>query len=653
MHLRKNRPHVYAKPFEDTSQFGDLTLPVPTLTVNRLSAAAIGAVCLLSLFFAIHSYPLGWWWMVAGIAIYFACLWRNPSCWLTWIPAALPVLDFAPWTGRFFFDEFDCLLIATLLWKSPQISNISGRIPLPATVRKLLLCIFLSALISLLIGIAPFMPIDLNSFNNYFSPFNALRICKGLFFALLLLPIFQTELAVEGATSYRRFALGMTIGVALGAIGVLWERTVFTGLFNFHSAYRVVGLFSGMHIGGSYIEAYFATSLPFVAWWTLHAQSRARRMIGALIFALGTYSLVVTYARGAYLALVIGMLVLASTFHAQRLHGLRPWLLRRGIALIALLAVIALPVLEGTAMQRRYATSQRDLWARAAHWMDAIHIMTDSGLNQLFGMGLGSYPRQHYLHSAENAQSALYMLADENGRRSLLISSGEPVYIEQFANISDQHDYVLTFVAHNIVGHSELMFPICEKWMLYSVNCLTPSVTIDAENGQSQRFTLRFDGSAFRTQTWLLRRPVKFAMFNNSDDAVAAISDVSLRDEKGHEYLQNGDFAQGMDHWFFTSDNHLPWHLENLWVQIYFEQGAFGLLIFSLLVIMIIVRLIKLNRLHHPFAPALSASIAAFLALSIIDSVFDFPRMSFLFYMIVIQTLLLKSMQDSIELGKQ
>ena len=56
-------------------------------------------------------------WRIAialGLAVYAAVLMLRPAAWLIVVPAALPLLDLAPWTGRFFWDEFDLLMLVTL-----------------------------------------------------------------------------------------------------------------------------------------------------------------------------------------------------------------------------------------------------------------------------------------------------------------------------------------------------------------------------------------------------------------------------------------------------------------------------------------------------------------------------------------------------------
>ena len=114
---------------------------------------------------------------------------------------------------------------------------------------------------------------------------------------------------------------------------------------------------------------------------------------------------------------------------------------------------------------------------------------------------------------------------------------------------------------------------------------------------------------------------------------------MSLKDDAQHELLRNGSFGKGMDSWFFASDNHLPWHLENTWLQLVFEQGVCGLAGFAGLVLCALAALARRLRAGDPFAPALAAALAAFLALSLVDSVFDFPRISLMVFLLLLSAL--------------
>ena len=587
---------------------------------------------------AVWTYPLGGAWLGAGVLAYLWILRRWPHAWLLLLPAALPVLDLTPWTGRFYFDEFDCMLAATVAargWRLP-----AARLPGPGAVVNTAAILFgLSCLVSVLIGALPFPPPGLNGFNHYYSPYNGVRMAKGLAWALLLWPLLRDQLQRDVAKTQRRFALGMLIGALGAALAVLCERAAFTGLLNFSSGYRVVGMFSGMHVGGACIEAYFAMALPFIAWWTLTARGRLRRLAGALAFTAASYGLVATYARAGYLAAGLGMAVLALGLWARRRAPLPGRQLGRALLLFALLGVLGWTVLHGHAMQRRYAHSERDLKVRSAHWLDALQIMDDTPATVIFGMGIGRYPRTYFLRSGEEVYPAFHALEQEAGRHYLVLTGGAPLYVEQLVRVAPQQRYLLSFAARSADPDSELALPLCEKWMLYSARCQWQTFRIGDTGGAWRRFGRVIESGELGGGSRYVPRPLKLAMFNLADDSTLDVGQLSLRAEDGRELLRNGDFSAGMDRWFFSSDNHLPWHIENLWLQLYFEQGALGVLAFAALAACAVLGLAQGQRAREPYVPALAGALVAFFALSAVDSLFDFPRLGLLFYLIISQTL--------------
>ena len=67
-------------------------------------------------------FPVGQPWLAAGFAVYAIVLLKFPRVWLVVVPAAMPVLDLAIFSGWYFFDEFDALVLLTLailLWSQP------------------------------------------------------------------------------------------------------------------------------------------------------------------------------------------------------------------------------------------------------------------------------------------------------------------------------------------------------------------------------------------------------------------------------------------------------------------------------------------------------------------------------------------------------
>ncbi|MFT5445092.1 MAG: hypothetical protein ACI9DC_000252 [Gammaproteobacteria bacterium] len=85
------------------------------LVVRRAMALALALVVLI----ARSRFPVAVTPLACGIVAYFfVLLWRHEA----WLPALLPVLDLAAWSGALFVDEFDLFVPSTVVvWliKSP------------------------------------------------------------------------------------------------------------------------------------------------------------------------------------------------------------------------------------------------------------------------------------------------------------------------------------------------------------------------------------------------------------------------------------------------------------------------------------------------------------------------------------------------------
>ena len=591
---------------------------------NRLARPLVAAACLILLAAVLRGYPLGAAWLGAALLAWCAGLRRWPNAWLLVVPAALPVCDLSPWTGRFFLDEFDALLATTVLmqaWAGAPATPSTGRMTAPARACLALFC--LSTCAALAIGAWPFPAPGLNGFNHYYSPYNGARLAKGLAWALLLWPALRAALGVDVVNTQRQFALGMGLGVLAAALGVLAERAAFPGVFDFDHGYRAVGLFFAMHTGGAYVEAYFALALPFLAWWTLGSRG-GQRLAGAAIVALGLYALLVTYARAGYLAAALAMLVLAL---AGRVRA-------RAALLAALLGLLAWGATQGTAMQQRYARTGHDLTVRAAHWIDAVRMMETRPAAWLSGMGLGRYPATYFLHSGEGVTPTYLALRGGGGNTWLALVAGDPLYLEQLVDLRPGRRYFLSLRARSVDRDAELSVPVCQKWLLYSAQCAWQTIAVGDTGGAWRQFSSSFvvPGTLARA----IPRPLKLSLFSQAEGSALDLDDLSLRDDDGHELLRNGGFEQGMDRWFFASDNHMPWHLENTWLQLAFEQGLPGLAAFGALLLCALRAVARRLKAREPFAPALAAALAAFIVLSVCDSLFDFPHIATLVYLILL-----------------
>ena len=300
----------------------------------RLLALLAGAAFLsvLRLYPVGHGWPV--WLLYALLPACFLLLCWRPALWLFCLPALLPVLDLAPWTGWFFFEEIDLLLLLVVACGYWRWQPGAGRARLAPGAPLLLVLASLAALIALLRGLLPLPPDPLNAWNNYLSSWNSVRLGKSWCWAMLLLPLLLRHAGPQ-LDGLRRHALpGMLTGLALAAGCALWERTVFPGIFNMASDYRITAPFSAMHTGGAALDGYLALALPFSVLWLAGVRSRWQAAGALLLLALALHAAMATFSRALYAALPVA--AVAALACLQRAQGQSSLTLRQ-LALCLLL----------------------------------------------------------------------------------------------------------------------------------------------------------------------------------------------------------------------------------------------------------------------------------------------------------------------------
>ena len=554
-----------------------------------------------------------------------AIVWWRPVAALMLIPAALPALDLAPWSGRVFWDEFDLWVLVCLAVAGYRAAPARSATARPSRRVLALFALLASSLVaSTLRGAWPWPGLDANSFSSYLSPYNALRIAKGALEAGLFIVLMQ-RLAAGGVATQRAFGAGMVAGLALTVAWVLWERIAFVELLDFDADYRVTGPFSAMHKGGAYIECYLAVAAPF-AWL---AMLRARRLwmrgAAAVLLLATSYAVMVTYSRNGYAALALAMMVmLAATLLPARQ---RAGPLRRRVALVAVvlaMAAVAAPILLGTFARERLARSSQDLALRQAHWADALAIRDPGLATALFGMGLGRFPDTHYWRSHEPIHAGTYRIETEAGRHFLRLGAGAAMYVEQWVTIEPGQEHMLSLSLRAGKPNALLTVAVCEKWLLTSLRCA--SVSLPATQAW-QNVTVALDVTALLGEPGPLPRPTKLALYAGEPGSTVDVTNVRLATDRQPNLLTNGDFSAGMDRWFFSTDVDPPWHIHSLAVAILFDQGWLGVVAWAALLLAAIGRAAR-EAWRGQMAPAAAlAALLAFGASGALNTLIDSPRL--------------------------
>jgi len=592
----------------------------------------------------------------------------QPRLWLWLVPACLPWLNFSPWTGWLVFEEFDILLLGTLAggyarlaWDRPaDPKNTAWQ-----TRHWLVVLVLLSGLLALWRGVADAGGWSFDWFANYSDALNSWRVFKSLGFAVLLIPLLRRELSIAPELAPATLAIGVVSGLTLVVLASLWERVAFPGLLNFSNPYRTVALFWEMHVGGAAIDSYLAMTAPFVV-WALYATRRPAQWLGLALLAFwGGYICLTTFARGVYLAVLAPLLLLAFLLWLQNQarhgrnawQGLRhqsnspSWRLKASLVLLATLILQVFAVLEGgTFMSERLASAGQDLSSRADHWKSGVGLLNSPG-DWLLGKGLGRLPANYAaqvpkeefpgdarLHREPPTGQAAQQFVTLYGPKTQA-ELGGVFELTQRVALAEPNGYrVQLDIRVKQTTHFELF--LCERHLLYDRACQAAYVDISPAEGAIpfawQRKTVALVGPPLGVERWFAPRLKMFSISVVEAGAQADVNNIVLTGSRPQTLLSNGDFSAGLAHWFPAAQSYfVPWHLDNLLLEVLVERGVLGVLAGLLLVGYAVWRLVLGGARLHPLAPYLAASLVAVLLVGLVSSVMDVPRVALLFFLLI------------------
>ena len=326
-----------------------------------------------------------------------------------------------------------------------------------------------------------------------------------------------------------------------------------------------------------------------------------------------------------------------------------PWqasFLASAIAVSAVVTVFS----GGVYMGDRFSASRSDLDGRLSHWRQALSML-QSPSDYLFGKGLGRFPATYYFAAPDNDFPGTYRIIHEVGNSYISLvaprhplSFGNIFRISQRLEFDAQGPFVVTFKVKSKINtgiHAE----VCEKHLLYCGAGVSGNVLIKPTGDAWQSGKIQLEGLLPRGGPWYAPRFRTFSIGIGDGSSAAELDDVALISGKGVDLLKNGRFKNEMQHWFFSSDReHLPWHVKNLLLDIFFDQGALGLIAFLLLTACALWRLNVGRVRQHELAPYLTAGIVGFLMVGMFDSLMDVPRLALLYYLLILYALSLKAL---------
>ena len=561
---------------------------------------------------------------VAFIAALSLFSWR-PAIGLFSLPLLLPLLDFSPWTGWLIVDEFDLLVLAVIAAGYLRMRD-AGQLLKPV-IPFLLIAGFI-----VLRGASAVDLHDVDWFAGYTSAMNGIRVGKSFLWLALLVPLLMREYHSAGAErALARFFVACLLGGAGVVVSVFWERAFYPGLLDMSTPYRAVGLFWEMHFGGAALDTYLVLLAPLLVWaWRKTVSAVGRALFGVFVLAFA-YVCLTTFSRGAIAVIACSVTVLGIALAWRRWkdgQGRRRIDASAIVVLVMLALEIAVVFGSDSFMSIRVAESGRDLSSRWRHWAQGIDLLT-TPTDWVFGIGPGRLPARLTQGETGLPLSGEHAPRVLNGRTVMTITGplGAGHQLSGLYQLSQRVDlavggqYLLAIDAFS-QENAKMRVQLCAQYLLYPASC--------------EERTMRLRAGGWRHEEWVVSSP-QFNAFWTIGPGVLKVSvltpgarvdlaSVSMYAGVGN-LLRNGQFREGSAGWYpMASTYFVPWHIDNLYLEILIESGLIGLLLFLSLVCVIAARLVFTRAGRGEFAPYLLASLGATLSVGLVISVVDMPR---------------------------
>lgn len=596
--------------------------------------------------------------VVLGIVVAWAA--RRPSDLWFMLPALLPVASFTPWTGWWLVDESDLLMLAAMggaylrwsldAWHRP--AAVFHRTPRSMHwvywVLPPLLLLGVWRGLDDVRGALPWTALlaDLwaqGVYGDYDLPGNTLRVAKSLVWGLLLMPVLYRA----GEDAPLRLARGMVAGLTLVCAAVVWERGVYVGGLDFSDHYRITAWFWEMHVGGGAIDVYLALALPF-AWWAAWTAPHGWRWCAAAALVLvSIYAVLMTYSRGVYLSVALALIALAVLAHKFRfvVPDGSVWHRRAMVCLLVALVVEALGVLlGGSFMPGRLARSDKDLYQRFAHWQRGVDLLKTPS-HWALGLGVGRLPAHYSTQTLEGGlPGRVRWVRGTNGLTQVWLSGparpgvkGELALAQRVALAPGG---VYSVRVRGYTGAPALlMVQLCERHLLYSFRCQEQMPHVLASGDEAGGWLeLRLHGPAFAPEGALSAwREGVLSITVMQAKAPVRLDAVELIDPQGRQVLKNSAFVQGPQHWSsIVHANFLPWHIDNMLLELLIERGLLGLVVLAALVVGALVQVAQGVARRNALALVVGVSISAALLIGAVISTIEIPRVSIMLWLLLV-----------------
>jgi hypothetical protein len=374
----------------------------------------------------------------------------------------------------------------------------------------------------------------------------------------------------------------------------------------------------------------------------LRSRTPVRWALAAALALLVGYACLTTFSRGLYLGVLGGMGMLYVGLSRRLLRPpLPPWRRRADAMLVvALLAQLAAVIGAESFMRARVKDVERDFASRLLHWQHGARLLRHPA-DWAFGRGSGRLPAEYGKSALEDELPGSSQAVFDLGGAHLSLSG--PGHSEALAGRYaltqrvpiDTNAYRVAFDAH-VDKPVRVGISLCAMDMLHEGECQRAEARILADARPWQRISLPLIGPRLADDVRSLSTAA-FGIAVLETNARVRLDNIALLDERGADVLRNGDFSRGLAHWFPLARNYfVPWHIDNLYLELLIEQGAAGLAAVALLLANALTTLRSARQHASPAAPYLASCLVSALLVGTVSSLMDTPRVAFLLFFLAL-----------------
>jgi hypothetical protein len=182
-----------------------------------------------------------------------------------------------------------------------------------------------------------------------------------------------------------------------------------------------------------------------------------------------------------------------------------------------------------------------------------------------------------------------------------------------------------------------LQISLCERNLLYASNftpkCVHENIRLESSEGRFGNQSFEIDSATVGESRGLSGWPTVLMLQYFNPGQVLELDSIEMLDANGFNRLRNSSFRNGLDSWFVYHNDYsrLPWHVDNQFVQLWFESGWVGILLFAALLGLMLKAALR-PRAPTSLMPVYCAAVIALCSLGLFGSPLDSARVSWLFY---------------------